>query len=100
LYAQAADDWEQYLRLDPEGPWSREARLRLKALRVKIKEHDESRSQPLFAPEEFNKRVEAQDPKTWAQVEPRIEEYLATATTDWLPTAFMSRRSTSSPQAR
>src|SRR6201999_2066262 len=33
LYEQAIQDWEHYLRIDPQGDWSSEAKSRLDALR-------------------------------------------------------------------
>src|SRR5580658_4380320 len=49
LYTQAVDDWEHYLRVDPEGEWSDDARRRLTALREKIRQHQESQSEPLLS---------------------------------------------------
>lgn len=92
LYVQAKADWEHYLKVDPNGPWSEEARTRLRDLDEKFRKRGSTADQPLLTPEQFNHDVVLAEPATWEPVDRRIEEYLATATGDWLPQAFSSER--------
>ncbi|MEA2540550.1 MAG: hypothetical protein QOH35_1916, partial [Acidobacteriaceae bacterium] len=50
LYSQAVADWEHYLREDPNGEWSQEARERLNALKQKIEDRQHQQPQSLLAP--------------------------------------------------
>lgn len=43
LYDKARLDWEKYLEIDPDSPWSKEARDRLKKLKLKAANLNESR---------------------------------------------------------
>src|SRR5205085_6828165 len=88
LYKQGLEDWERYLGLDTSGEWSDEARERHRAIQTGVALHDWRTKAPLLTPEEFVKAINLFDPPTWEQAEPRIEEYLASAVTDWLPAAF------------
>jgi CHAT domain-containing protein len=99
LYTQAVDDWEHYLRVDPQGEWSDDARTRLAALQEKIKQHENSQNEPLLTPEEISK-AGADDAGMRENIEKRVEEYLHVAITDWLPLAFPSRPGQSSAEAR
>ena len=99
LYTQAVDDWEHYLRLDPQGDWSNDARTRLAALRDKIRQHDKSQRQPLLTPHELAKEgpnAAAME----ARIDERIEDYLHTAITEWLPQAFPVSHGQPSVEAR
>ena len=87
LYTQAVDDWEHYLRLDSHGDWSNDARTRLTALQDKIKQHDKSQGEPLLTPTEIAK-AGPNAAAVRARIDERIEDYLHTAITDWLPQAF------------
>lgn len=86
LYTQAVDDWEHYLRIDPQGGWSEEARKRLVALKQRVEQHEKSQSEPLLTPAEVG-RADS-DPAIRAKIEGRIEEYLHVAVTEWLPNAY------------
>jgi CHAT domain-containing protein len=88
LFEQCFRDWAQYLRLDSSGPWADEARDRLRRVRSEFEAHEHGIREPLLSPAEFIRRVIPSNPQTWEQVDPRIEEYLAAAITDWLPAAF------------
>jgi CHAT domain-containing protein len=88
LYKQCIEDWHRYLALDPSGDWSEEARQHLVEVQEIVDAHDKRTKSPLLTPTEFVHAVDASDPKTWDAVEPRIEEYLSVAITDWLPAAF------------
>jgi CHAT domain-containing protein/tetratricopeptide (TPR) repeat protein len=87
LYTQAVDDWEHYLRIDPQGDWSNDARARLTALQEKIKQHDKSQAEPLLTPGEIAE-AGVNDAAVRAKVDERIEGYLNIAVTDWLPDAY------------
>lgn len=87
LYAQAVDDWEHYLRLDPQGDWAEEARRRLASLQQKIKQHDKSMSEPLLKPENIAKQ-NADIADTRTSFNQRVEDYLTVATNEWLPNAY------------
>ena len=86
LYTQAVDDWEHYLRIDPRGEWSEEARKRLAALKQRVEEHERSQSEPLLTPAEI--ATAADDPAIRAKIDGRIEEYLHVAVAEWLPNAY------------
>lgn len=87
LYTQAVDDWEHYLRIDPNGTWTEEARKRLAELKEKIREHQQSQAEPLLEPSAIA-RAGANDPVVSSRINNRIEDYLNLATAEWLPTAF------------
>jgi len=80
LYRQALEDWEHYLKLDPNSPWSEEARNHLEAVRTKLKDH--SKARPLLAPSDVTPAV------IESEVDARVEEYLGEAVRKWLPEAF------------
>jgi CHAT domain-containing protein len=88
LYKQSIQDWQRYLLLDPSGGWSDEARQRLGEVRRIVDAHERRTKTALLGPAEFVRTVDSTDSRTWDRVEPRIEEYLSTAITDWLPAAF------------
>jgi CHAT domain-containing protein/tetratricopeptide (TPR) repeat protein len=98
LYTQAVDDWEHYLRVDPQGQWSDDARARLSAVQEKLKQHEKSQTEPLLTPEEFV-QASVDDTNVRAKIDERVEEYLHIAITDWLPKAFPSSSSRPSPDA-
>ena len=87
LYAQAESDWELYIRVDPQGAWSNDARQRLANLREKLKKHEQGMSVPLLAPQQLVK-ADLQDVGLRAAVDERIEDYLHLAIGEWLPQAF------------
>ena len=87
LYTQAVEDWEHYLRVEPNGDWADNARNRLAALREKLRQHDRSQSEPLIKPSEIA-HGRTDDIAVHAKIDARIEEYLHIAVTEWLPQAF------------
>ena len=97
LYSQAVDDWEHYLRLDPRGQWSDEARQRLAAVQEKLQQHDRSTMEPLLTPKEIAAEFKGVALKN--EIDDRIEEYLHVAVTDWLPQAFVVNSSSTSNDA-
>jgi CHAT domain-containing protein len=88
LYKQSIEDWHHYLALDATGDWSDEAKQSLREVQGIVDAHDLRTKAPLLTPAEFVQTVDPTDSKTWDSVEPRIEEYLSLAITDWLPAAF------------
>ncbi len=106
LYQQALDDWEHYLRTDPNSQWAEEARTRVNAVREKLKEHD-SKATPLLSPAQvavsgqrrkspFRSRPGFVDQRI---VDQRIEEYLHEAVRSWLPQAFPETGANADPHA-
>jgi CHAT domain-containing protein/cytochrome c-type biogenesis protein CcmH/NrfG len=94
-YVSAAEDWQSYLRVDPQGDWADDVRKRLAAVRQKVESREKSLSEPLLTPEEIA-RVGTESEALRDNVDLRIEEYLRLAVTDWLPAAFPDSRTASS----
>ncbi|HLW52346.1 MAG TPA: CHAT domain-containing protein [Candidatus Angelobacter sp.] len=86
LYTQAQDDWQRYLRLDPNGPWADDARRRLADLQQRMEKRKQSLAAPLLSPSELAKSGLNDEVKR--QVNDRLEEYMLVALTDWLPRAY------------
>ena len=91
LYTQAVDDWEHYLRIDPQGEWAEEARQRLSALQTKLKQHSDSVVEPLLTPQEIA-AAGADDSAVREKINQRVEDYLNAAVTDWLPEGYPAAR--------
>lgn len=90
LYTQAVDDWEHYLRVDPQGEWSDDARRRLNALKVKLLEHEKSQKESLLSPVEIAE-AGAGDATVQEKIDGRIEEYLNVAMTEWVPASLSAK---------
>jgi CHAT domain-containing protein/cytochrome c-type biogenesis protein CcmH/NrfG len=86
LYAQALEDWQHYLRIDPQGEWAEEARSRFTALQQKVKKYDQSHTEPLLSPLEFSKS--GADDVVLHKIDTQIEQYFSLAVVEWLPKAF------------
>lgn len=43
LYTQAVDDWEHYLRIDPQGEWDDALRESARRFKEKLKQQEQSR---------------------------------------------------------
>ena len=84
LYTQAVDDWQHYLRIDPQGEWADEARKRLAAVRNKVGQHQKSLAEPLLEPREIA-RAGANEFGLHAKIDDRLEDYLRVALAEWLP---------------
>ncbi len=95
FYTQAVDDWEHYLRVDPQGEWSEDARRRLTALKEKIKQHDRSENEPLLTPDQIA-HAGAIDPAMLEKIDSRIEEYLNLAVAAWLPESYRNAQAPTS----
>ena len=87
LYTQAVQDWEHYLRVEPNGEWADDARKRLAAVRQKLQQQQQSRRNRLLEPAEIAEGGIG-DATVRAKIDQRIEEYLHVAVTTWLPLAF------------
>ncbi len=90
LFTQAVDDWEQYLRVDPHGEWSEDARRRMNALKEKLQQHEKSQAEPLLSPAEIAK-AGAGNASVREKIDEQIEEYLQVAVVEWLPKAYPAR---------
>lgn len=98
LYSQAVDDWEHYLRVDPQGEWSDDARRRLNALQQKIKQHDAGENEILLTPNQ----IAGADPRDGVireKIDSRMEEYLSLAIVTWLPKSYPGAEASSSSSA-
>lgn len=91
LYIQAINDWEHYLRLDPDSLWAIEARRHLADVRAIMQARKQRMAEPLLNPLQFHK-LNSNDKTSFDNVDERIEEYLSTAILDWLPSAFPGDR--------
>ena len=85
LYSQAVDDWQHYLRIDPEGDWADEARKRLVEIKGKVEKRERGRAEPLSSPYEI---ANMKDDSLAGSIDRRIEEYQDLAVSEWLPKAF------------
>jgi CHAT domain-containing protein len=83
---EAIADLEHYLRVDPSGPWSAEAKERLDRLKKMVKAHDDALAEPLDDPATFLRHMG--DPAAVAHIDERIEDYQDLAIKEWLPAAF------------
>lgn len=92
LYRQALEDWEHYLKVDPNSEWTEEARSHAEIVRTKLKEH-QSGAKPLLPPAQVG------DP-TREDVERRVERYLDAAVQSWLPQAYPEHGKAGDPQAQ
>jgi CHAT domain-containing protein/tetratricopeptide (TPR) repeat protein len=89
LYQQAISDWENYLRVDPQGAWASEAKQRLEALKKKLKAHEDARPVLLTDPAAFARWAASQAASTPATPKDSLDEdYLDTAVIQWLPALY------------
>lgn len=88
LFKQSIEDFERYLGIDSSSEWADEVKQRLNEVRGIVEAHDQRTKAPLLTPAEFVQQVDPARRETWEKVEPRIEEYLSVAITDWLPAAW------------
>lgn len=86
LYVQAVEDWENYLRIDPQSEWANEANNHLRALKEKVTRHDENTAKPLLGASQFVQLGTS----SIALIDPRAEDYLDISIEQWLPKAFSS----------
>ncbi|ABF43247.1 TPR repeat protein [Candidatus Koribacter versatilis Ellin345] len=88
MYGQSMEDWRRVSELEKEKGWAEEARSNFQQLAALQKTRLEKNGGPLLSAREFADRVQPEDPTTWKEVEPRVEEYVSEATRSWLPAAF------------
>ena len=86
LYGPAIEDWQHYLKIDPHGPWSDEARQRLKSVQGKANAKQSSLNNPLLDPTQIALRHGTSPVQE--ELDGRIEQYQHKALTVWLPQAF------------
>jgi CHAT domain-containing protein len=98
LYRQALDDFEHYLRVDPNSEWAAEARQRANAIREKLDRKSKELSTPLLTPAEIASR--SNDPALAPVVDARVEQYLDVAIRVWLPQAYPGRDAAPDQSAR
>ncbi len=90
LYTQAVDDWEHYLRIDPQGDWAEDARKHLAAVKKKVEQHEQSQNEPLLTPAEIAQAVSG-GAVVREKINGRIEEYLNLALAHWLPISLRAK---------
>ncbi|MBI3478210.1 MAG: CHAT domain-containing protein [Acidobacteria bacterium] len=88
LYRQALDDWDSYLKVDPNSQWAAEARERADSIRKKLQQHEKSRAEPLLSPAQLADSSHSANQTAETQVDERIDEYLVEALRTWLPKAY------------
>ena len=88
LYTQAIDDWQHYLRVDPQGEWAEDAHANLQRIKQRMAEREKRTAIPLLSPKEFSAAIEANHDDAVALLDQRAERYLAAATQSWLPLAY------------
>lgn len=88
LFEQSMEDFRRCLSLEPSQAWAKEAAQKLNEVKEIVAARDRRSVAPLLTPAEFVQKVNPADPGTWVKVEPRIEDYLSAAVTEWLPKAF------------
>jgi len=87
LYQDAIRDWQDYLVVDPKGPWSKEARQRLIALQDKLRAHEQSLLVPKEDPADAIAALRSRllDRRSDSTSSNSLdEEYLEIATEKWL----------------
>ena len=88
LYNQAAEDWLQYLALDPASSWSDEARKRLKNVEEKIELQRKMSNRPLLGLGELAALLHDNPQAATQELDSRIERYFELALNKWVPEAF------------
>jgi CHAT domain-containing protein/tetratricopeptide (TPR) repeat protein len=88
LYTQAVNDWEHYLRVDPNGGWADDARNNLQRVRQKISEKEKRTAIPLLSPRAFSAAIDANHEDGVGLLDQRTEQYLEAAIQSWLPQVY------------
>lgn len=91
LYQQAIGDWKLYIDLDPQSPWSDEARKHLKDIQGLIDLHRPGRDALLADPAEFVTLALDVRPTSREEREARADRYFELALREWVPLAFSNR---------
>jgi tetratricopeptide (TPR) repeat protein len=90
LYTQAVDDWEHYLRIDPQGEWAEEARRQLQSIKDKVNAHNQSMAEPMLTPAQISK-ASADGESLHGNINAQLEDYINLAVTNWLPKAYPNK---------
>jgi CHAT domain-containing protein/tetratricopeptide (TPR) repeat protein len=90
MFHEALHDWEEYLKLDPVGPWSDEGRKHAEDIRHHLAQ-DQNRTAPLLDIPAFVAAINRSDPSALQSVDVRVEDYLDLSIRDWIPKAFPPR---------
>jgi len=88
LFDQSVEDFRRCMTLEPSQEWAKEAARRLSDVKEIVASRGRRTIVPLLTTAEFVQKVNPSNPSTWTKVEPRIEDYLSAAITEWLPEAF------------
>ena len=83
LVNEAKSEWEQYLRVDPHGPWAVEARSHLTRVQHICERHRPDEIHPLLSPDVLSTNAQT----TALEFTARTERYLDLAFKSWLPKA-------------
>ena len=99
LFVQASEDWEHYLRVEPDGAWASEARKRLKALQQRLQSYQRNSVRPLL---DFSQMagVNPSQSAVQSELDSRTEDYLHLATVDWLTDVFATPTDFGRPESR
>lgn len=87
MYRNALDDWERYLRLDPTGQWSEEARQHASAVEQLLKNRSQRKPGRLEDPASYLSQT-AHGTVGAAEDRSFDESSLEIATTRWLPNLY------------
>jgi CHAT domain-containing protein len=88
LYDDALRDWEAYLKLDPSGPWSAEARGRLEEIKKKQERRNQSQEVPIENPDAALSFLDGRLRRAndaGPGLDSIDEQYLDIASEKWLP---------------
>jgi tetratricopeptide (TPR) repeat protein len=88
LFSKAFDDWEHYLKVDPQSAWSNEARANLQRVKEKKARWQTRTSAPLLSPKDISSLIDANHDDPAAILDQRAERYMETATQSWLLQAY------------
>lgn len=102
-YPLAIEDWQHYLRVDPQSDWAlQEAQQRLERLRKLLKSKQTQRvlpADPIQAAQWLESRIRGEPAAKAMSVGALDEEYLEIAGTRWLPALFVTGAKTGAGQA-
>lgn len=88
LFSQAIADWEHYLRVEPSGGWSDEARANLLRVKEEMAKREQRAATSLLSPREVVVLMNADREGALTALDKRAERYLEVAVQSWLPQAY------------
>jgi CHAT domain-containing protein/tetratricopeptide (TPR) repeat protein len=94
LYTQAVNDWEQYLRQDPNGEWAQEAREHLDGLKQKIEKRKHEHAESLLGPKYLSPSMVTLRSDVPSSVDRQPERYQDLAFRSWLPETLKVSKAT------